>query len=332
MTAVPSPPLAPPDERAVAPAAADPATTMRVRILVNEAGGTVRRMGGFAGQRTKIVEAFAPHGGVRLDLVPAAGGELAATAEQALAAARSGALDAILVGGGDGSIGTVAGVLAGSGVPLGILPLGTLNHFARDLGIPADLPGAAAIVAAGQARDVDVAEVNGLVFVNNSSIGLYPHLVIHRDRQAKLLGIPKKLATLLATFHALHRFPRRRLWIAAAGRHEHYRSPCLFIGNNEYGLGLPSLGTRQSLESGELCVYVARPRGPLGLIWLALRAAFGGLDAARDLDMMRLAEIEVGSRARRLLVARDGEVERLRPPLRYRSRPGALRVLAPPPA
>jgi len=305
---------------------------MRIRILVNEAGGTVRRTGGFAEQRTRIAEAFAPHGGVRVDLVPAAGGELAAAAEQALTAARGGDLDAIIVGGGDGSIGTVAGVLAGSGVPLGILPLGTLNHFARDLGIPADLPGAAAIVAAGQARDVDVAEVNGRIFVNNSSIGLYPHMVIHRDRQAKLLGIPKKLATLLATLHALQRFPRRRLWVTAAGWHEHYRSPCLFIGNNEYGLGLPSLGTRQSLDSGELCVYVARPRGPLGLIWLALRVAFGGLDAARDLDMMRLAEVEVGSRARRLLVARDGEVERLRPPLRYRTRPGALRVLAPPPA
>ena len=304
---------------------------MRIRILVNAAGGTVRR-NGFAGQRARIAEAFASHGGVRFDLVPATGADLGTAAEHALLAARRGNLDAVVVGGGDGSVGTVAGVLAGSGVPLGVLPLGTLNHFARDLGIPADLPGAVAIVAAGQTRDVDVAEVNGRVFVNNSSIGLYPHLVIHRDRQAKLLGIPKKLATLLATLHALQRFPRRRLWITAAGRHEHYRSPCLFIGNNEYDLGLPSMGSRQSLDSGALCVYVARPRRPIGLVWLALRGAFGGLDAARDLDMMRVAEIEVGSRARRLLVARDGEVERLRPPLRYRSRAGALRVLAPPPA
>jgi diacylglycerol kinase family enzyme len=207
-----------------------------------------------------------------------------------------------------------------------------LNHFAKDLGIPTDLAGAAGVVAAGHLRNVDVAEVNGLIFVNNSSIGLYPHMVVHRDRQAKLLGIGKPLATLLAALHTLHRFPRRRLWVQAAGRHEHYRSPCLFVGNNEYRLELPMLGKRQCLDAGELCVYVARPRRPLGLLWLALRAAFGGLNAARDLDMLRLDEVEVGSRARRLPVSRDGEVEVMRPPLRYRIRPGALRVLAPAPA
>ena len=305
---------------------------MRIQILVNAAGGTVRRTGGMAGQRARILEAFAGHDRMRIDLVPSTGDELGAAAERALAAVRRDELDAIVVGGGDGSVGTVAGVLAGSGAPLGVLPLGTLNHFAKDLGIPSDLAAAAGVIAAGHVRSVDVAEVNGRTFVNNSSIGLYPHMVTHRDRQAKLLGIGKPLATLLASLHTLQRFPRRRLWIQAAGRHEHYRSPCLFVGNNEYGLDLLTLGTRQCLDAGELCVYVARPRGPLGLVWLALRAAFGGIDAARDLDMLRLDEVEVGSRARRLLVSRDGEVEVMRPPLRYRSRAGELRVLAPAPA
>jgi diacylglycerol kinase family enzyme len=305
---------------------------MRIQILVNAAGGTVRRNGGVAAQRARILEAFARHDRMRVDLVPSTGAELGAAAERALEAVRRDELDAIVVGGGDGSVGTVAGVLAGSGTPLGVLPLGTLNHFAKDLGIPTDLAGAAGVVAAGHLRNVDVAEVNGRIFVNNSSIGLYPHMVIHRDRQARLLGIGKPLATLLASLHTLQRFPRRRLWVQAAGRQEHYRSPCLFVGNNEYGLDLLTLGTRQRLDAGELCIYVARPRGPLGLVWLALRAAFGGLNAARDLDMLRLNEVVVGSRARRLLVARDGEVEVIRPPLRYRIRPGELRVLAPAPA
>jgi diacylglycerol kinase family enzyme len=188
------------------------------------------------------------------------------------------------------------------------------------------------VIAAGETRDVDIAEVNGKPFVNNSSIGLYPHMVIHRNRQARLLGIGKPLATLLASLHTLQRFPRRRLWVQAAGRHEHFRSPCLFVGNNEYGVDLLTLGTRQSLDGGLLCVYVARPRGPLGLAWMALRAAFGGIDAARDLDMLRLASVEVGSRASRLLVSRDGEVEMMRPPLHYRSRAGELKVLAPAPS
>ena len=84
-----------------------------------------------------------------------------------------GEIDAVVVGGGDGSIRTVASVLAETSVPLGVLPLGTLNHFVKDLGIPLPLEEAAATIAAGHLRVVDLAEVNGRVFVNNVSLGLY---------------------------------------------------------------------------------------------------------------------------------------------------------------
>jgi diacylglycerol kinase family enzyme len=99
---------------------------------------------------------------------------LQAAAERAVQRVREQELDALVVGGGDGSIRTVAHVLAGTGVPLGILPLGTLNHFARDLGIPTDLKETVALIAAGKTRSIDVGEVNGETFINNSSIGLYP--------------------------------------------------------------------------------------------------------------------------------------------------------------
>src|SRR5215218_7585967 len=82
--------------------------------------------------------------------------------------------EAVVAGGGDGTVGSVAGALAGHGMPLGVLPLGTLNHFAYDLGIPFTLDGAIAVIAAGHVASIDVGEVNGHVFVNNSSIGLYP--------------------------------------------------------------------------------------------------------------------------------------------------------------
>jgi diacylglycerol kinase family enzyme len=176
-------------------------------------------------QRAQLLDAFAPHDRVQVDVVESSGDELAAAAGQALAMARGGRLDAIVVGGGDGSVGTVAGVLAGTGVPLGVLPLGTLNHFAKDLGIPTDLAGAVAVIAAGQTRDVDIAEVNGKPFVNNSSIGLYPHMVIHRDRQTRLLGIGKPLATLLASLHTLQRFPRRRSGPGAGAGRPGVRGP-----------------------------------------------------------------------------------------------------------
>jgi hypothetical protein len=91
--------------------------------------------------------------------------------------------DVIVMGGGDGSIRAAASVLAGGNVPLGILPLGTFNHFARDLHLPFDLEAALAVIARGHVRLVDVGEVNGQVFLNNSSLGIYPHLVAERDRK-----------------------------------------------------------------------------------------------------------------------------------------------------
>ena len=96
-----------------------------------------------------------------------------------MAQAKRGEIDAIVVGGGDGSVRTVAGVLADTGVPLGVLPLGTLNHFAKDLGIPLKVEQAAAAIAAGHTRNVDIAEVNGKTFINNSSIGIYPYMQLN---------------------------------------------------------------------------------------------------------------------------------------------------------
>jgi diacylglycerol kinase family enzyme len=260
------------------------------------------------------------------------GAELRDAAEKTLRQARAGELDAVAVGGGDGTIGTVASVLAGSGVPLGILPLGTLNHFARDLGIPFTVEPAIAIMAAGHVQAVDLGDVNGRIFINNSSIGIYPMLVLDRERRRALHGLPKWLAMIPATFRALRHFPRRRLRIKAAGSTQPYRSPLLFVGNNEYQITPRALGQRERLDAGELCFYVARTQSRLGLVWLGLRAIFGRTDQVHDLRIFKVTKGDVDARASRLPVACDGEVEVMRTPLHYRSKPGALRVFAPAPA
>ena len=167
-----------------------------------------------------------------------------------------------MVGGGDGTVGTVAGVMAGTGVPLGILPLGTLNHFAKDLGLPLDVVGAARLIAAAVTRDVDVAEVNGRVFVNNSSVGIYPLMVTDRDLRRRRHGLGKWLAMSLAFVRMLWRFPRRRLRLRAEGWTTPYRTPCLFVGNNEYSMELLSLGQRRRLDGGELWLGVVKQRRP----------------------------------------------------------------------
>src|SRR5262249_45364637 len=157
-------------------------------VLINAAGGTIRREGGVEAARQRLQVAFAAHAGVTAGLRFAMGGELARHASEALGHGRRGGLDAVIGGGGRGRGGTVAGGLAGADMPLGILPLGTLNHFAKDLGVPTDLAGAVATIALGHQRKVDVAEVNGRVFVNNSSVGLYPYMVLQRERRAKSTG------------------------------------------------------------------------------------------------------------------------------------------------
>lgn len=295
---------------------------MRVKVIINGGGGSVRG----EDLSLRIATAFARHGACA-SITQVEGEAL----EQATCAALAGRWDAIVAGGGDGTISTVAGLLAGQETPLGVLPLGTLNHFARDLGMPDTLEEAAATIAAGHLRTVDVAEVNGRVFINNSSVGLYADMVSERDRHRRRSGWRKGPAMLLASLRIFWRFGRRRLLVRAEGRQERLRTPLVFIGNNAYETSLPRPGTRQALDEGVLCLCVTRPRSRLGMLRLALRAAFGRLREERDFEMRRVPEVEIRSTSPVLRVSLDGEVATMATPLRYRIRPGALRVLAPPP-
>jgi diacylglycerol kinase family enzyme len=300
----------------------------RLAILLNAGAGEanhagVERLGAELASIFKRLE-------VEAELTFCSGAELKPLAEAALAAAKAGKFDAVVVGGGDGSIRTVASVLADSGVPLGVLPLGTLNHFAKDLGMPMDLEAAAAVLAAGFVRSIDLAEVNGESFVNNSSIGIYPYIVVDRERRQQRDKLAKWMAMVPAFLRMMRHFPRRRLSISTAYWTRPYRTPCLFIGNNEYGMEFFTLGRRERLDRGELSVHVVKQRHPLGFFWMICRMCFGHVSRERDVESFKLREFEVQSKTSRLPVALDGEVEVLRPPLHYRSRPGALRVIAPP--
>ena len=299
----------------------------RVVALLNASAGSVGRQDN-ANLGETLTAAFERHGiSATLEFLPAA--ELRSGAERAVRQAIDQELDAVVVGGGDGTIRTVASVLADSGVPLGIIPLGTLNHFAKDLGIPLALYDAVAVIAAGETRFVDAGEVNGEIFINNSSIGIYPYLVFDRERRRSSDGHAKWVAMLLAALRTLRNFPLRRLSIFAEGWSGPCRSPCVFVGNNDYCLAGRALGKRERLDGGELCLYVAKEQGRLALFWLACRSVLGLLDQSHDLRTVKVSAAEINSHTSRLLVACDGEVDFIRTPLRYRTRPAALRVFAP---
>ena len=243
--------------------------------------------------------------------------------------AERGELDAVVIGGGDGSTRIAASLLAETGVPLGIVPLGTLNHFAKDLGIPLQLEEAVAIIAAGRTRAVDLAEVSGEIFINNSSVGIYPYMVIDRERRRARHKLAKWMAAVPAFFRMMRHFPRRRLRISGEGFERPYRTPCLFVGNNEYAMELFTVRRRHRLDGGKLWFYVVKPRDPVEFFWMVCRFCFGRLDPARDLDRFELTEAEVSAKTSRLPVALDGEVRIMHTPLHYRSRPGALSVIVP---
>ena len=237
--------------------------------------------------------------------------------------------DVIVAAGGDGTVSAVASHLAGTNKTLGVLPIGTLNHFAKDLHIPLDLASAVRTTIHGRVASVDAAEVNGRVFINNSSLGLYPQIVSKREEQQERLGRGKWPAFLWATLHAFRRFPFLDLRIAIEGKQLARKTAFLFVGNNEYQIAGFNLGARECVDRGNLGLYLTHRTGRLGLFRLGLHALFGRVDQAEDFEAFCVKEARIETRKQRLLVACDGEVMWMKTPLHYRSRQNALRVLIP---
>ena len=181
---------------------------------------------------------------------------LASSGDELTAAARAAlkdGLQTVVAGGGDGTINAVASVLADTGIAFGVLPLGTLNHFAKDVGIPLQLDEAIANIATGARKKIDVGEVNDRIFLNNSSLGLYPDIVRDREKQQSRLGRGKWLAALWATIGALRRYPFLSVRLSLDDGSDHARrTPFVFIGNNLYTMQGFSVGARAALDGGKL--------------------------------------------------------------------------------
>lgn len=252
--------------------------------------------------------------------------------EDPVEAARSAsARSAIVVAaGGDGTVCGVAAGLVGAPAALGILPLGTLNHFAKDLRIPLDLQKAVAVVAAGHTARIDVGVVNGSVFVNNSSIGIYPSIVDAREA-LRAQGHRKWPAMAIATFRVLRRYRGVKVSIEIDGRRHTWRTPFVFVGNNEYTIDGVRLGSRARLEEGVLFVYLAPRVRARDLPLLLLKALAGHARQSGEFEIVRATELWIDKpRTGRVQhVALDGEVRIMTTPLHYQTRPGALRVVVP---
>ncbi|MCC7051877.1 MAG: NAD(+)/NADH kinase [Gemmatimonadaceae bacterium] len=239
---------------------------------------------------------------------------------------------AILVGGGDGTISSVADVIHGRGLRLGVLPLGTLNHFARDLGIPQDLASAAALVVAGHTMPVDAASVNDRVFLNNSSVGLYARIVALRERYGAR-GPRKWLVATWATFNVMRRSHTLLARMEVDGRAVLRETSLIFIGNNEYRMAGLDAGTRASLATGTLALYVVKAAGEWNLLKLVWHIVSGSARQSDDLEMLTATSTRIdapaGHHRHHVSVAIDGELVPMSLPLEYRILPAAFEVFVP---
>ena len=223
---------------------------------------------------------------------------------------------------------TVAGAAVSREATLGIVPAGALNHFARDAGLPLDTREAVAAIAGGSVRTIDVGEMNGRVFVNNASIGIYPRLVWERETEQRR-GRRKWIAFAIAAIRTWARFRQVTVRMVVDGREYVRRTPFVVVGNGRYESNGLQTGARETLDGGMLSVYVAPWHGRFSILTLPVRAVAGRLSRDVSFETFLAREVSIETARSRVSVALDGEVSVERPPLEFRIRPRALRVVVP---
>jgi diacylglycerol kinase family enzyme len=253
------------------------------------------------------------------------GSQIEAAARRALAEG----FPTIVAAGGDGTICTIAGCLAGTGRTFGVLPLGTFNYFARSLDLPEALEDAVRVLAEGHTRTIGMGEVNGRPFLNNSSLGAYAVILHNRENvyrrwgRSRLIAYWSVLTTLARFRHPL------TLKVTVDNEVRRFRTPLAFVACNPRQLELLGLEGPDCIRAGKFALFIAPDCSRLELLRYALRLALHAMQPGRDFELICGTDIAVDTRQRRRLVARDGERERMTGPFRFHFRQDALRVLVP---
>ena len=299
------------------------ASPSSIVVILNAGAGTLSSRPAIA---TEVRDLFRA-AGREAEVIPLRRGQ--GPMEAARAASARAAI--VVAGGGDGTVSGVAAGVVDSPAALGVLPLGTLNHFAKDLQLPLDLPKAVGVIAAAHIGTVDVGTVNDRVFINNSSIGVYPDMVQEREALRER-GYRKWPAMAIATLRVLRRYPGMTVKIQVDGQVRSWRTPFVVVGNNEYAIDGFQVGARARLDAGRLFVYVSPRSRARDIPVLLAKAMAGRASASGAFEIIPAAQATIDThRAWHIPVATDGEIVALGTPLSYRSRPRALRVIVPRP-
>ncbi len=294
---------------------------MRIALVINTASGGVG-----AGATPEAIRARLAAAGIEALGEADRGASLPA---RIAAAVTEPGIDAVVVAGGDGTVACAAAALVGHATPLGILPLGTMNLLAKDLGLPLDLDGAIANLAAGVRRPIDVGDVNGRIFVINSVLGMPARVARHREAHRERRAFRTLLRWTIGMLRHLGRYPRLSVTGLIDGKARRLRVRLMAVVVGDYVERPGQVLMRAPIDAGRLTLSVVADLSVWRSLRLALGFALGDWRRLPEVERMPVSDLTIGSRRRTLRVMNDGEVLLIPTPLRYRIRRHALTVIAP---
>jgi len=244
-------------------------------------------------------------------------------------AALLGQADVIVCAGGDGTATAIARRLVGTGKTLAVLPFGTANLLARDLGIPLSVEAAVASLRAMRVVEIDAGEVNGRLFLHKVVVGVVPEIAAAREkvRGGNLIALARFGGYLVRRLRNA-----RKTAVAITSRDTEDRVErihAIAVANNAYDQGWGKVFSRSSLNAGRLTLYVLKRLSLISAVRLGLEMMAGRWQEDEAVSIETVRSVTLRAKRNKIAAMIDGEVEILDTPLRFRIRPGALRVLAP---
>ena len=235
----------------------------------------------------------------------------------------------VVAAGGDGTLNAVAAKLKGTSIPMGILPLGTFNYVARLLNIPLDLIEAAHVIATGSTRAVHVAQINQHIYLNNASLGLYPLFIQKRERYNRYLGRFPLHAYTSALDVLLRDRKELKLEIEVDTKRYPLKTPLIFFGNNQLQLSEMNLRIAKAAAAGKVAGVAVAKSDKLTLFKILWQLIQGKAEQANDMYSFAAEQVVIHSKRPQLTVALDGEIVKMRPPLRISVLKNALKIKVP---
>lgn len=297
---------------------------MKFQAILNRDGGTFRTtdMDAYEKHAKEVFQAA----GHELEVVVAAGKEMEAALETA---ARRDDLDGLLAGGGDGTISTAAGIAWKSGIPLGIIPAGTMNLFARSLKLPLDIWAVLDVLAHGEVRETDIGSIDGKAFVHQFSAGMHARMVRLRNALPYRSRAGKIAANVRASIGVVLNPPQFEVEFEADGHRERREISAISVSNNPFGQN--GLMFSENLNTGHLGIYLADPLSPMGAAKLAFDVLRGKLRENAAVTEMRAKEVHLHFPRvyRKANYVLDGELIPLARRMSIRLHSGELKVIAP---